>query len=380
VAELDFPSNPALNQIYNDWIWTGELWEYAAGSGLENTLLLQSGQVSVEFTNGIGASPGVVYPKAYAAAPDVVATISGSRAGYVSGYQGTAFQVDFLAAQTDGNITGTRTVHWIAVGPPANQRDANFGGSGIVSPTAGGVFDYATPITATTGIGTSDVELLESRKTVTGLVVGQEYLIRQNTHVRFGTGDTATVTVNTWVEGLIVDEVVETINYNIWISNERFNSTGYGTFIADSETVDVYTTARTSAGTFQTIVGPSYTLWTIEPVIPEPPGAAQLGPGPWIDLAVENDWLAGTQGGPQYRVNGDMVELRGSLQDGTSGLVAFTMPANVTPPQEYRFAVAGTTSGPVTAILNIGTGGGVVPRATDTGFIGLNPVMYSLTP
>jgi hypothetical protein len=61
---------------------------------------------------------------------------------------------------------------------------------------------------------------------------------------------------------------------------------------------------------------------------------AALQPGAWVALSYQNGWtnIGGGQQNGQYRKWGDMVQLRGFLQNGTAGTVAFNLPAGFRPP------------------------------------------------
>lgn len=68
------------------------------------------------------------------------------------------------------------------------------------------------------------------------------------------------------------------------------------------------------------------------PATPRPTVVNPDLPGPWIQVTTgfTNSWTAGTNGF-YYRINGQNVDLRGSLVGGTNGTAAYTLPAGYRP-------------------------------------------------
>lgn len=87
-----------------------------------------------------------------------------------------------------------------------------------------------------------------------------------------------------------------------------------------------------------------------------------LDPTPWTAPTLLNSWvnMGGALQVAQYRKVGDMVQIRGAVQNGTIGLVVFTLPVGFRPPANEAFAVVSSgafgamtinTAGDVTAAI-----------------------------
>lgn len=133
------------------------------------------------------------------------------------------------------------------------------------------ILGTCTPSVATTSIGASPgSEILESRKSVSGLVVGRTYIAKQSMHIRFGVGATTSVVTNFYATDTNVGtagHIATSFDYKTFVSNERFQAYAQGLFVATAETMEFYSTAYCAAQSMQTIAGPQlYTLWTVEAV------------------------------------------------------------------------------------------------------------------
>jgi hypothetical protein len=101
----------------------------------------------------------------------------------------------------------------------------------------------------------------------------------------------------------------------------------------------------------------------------------------WANVSFENSWVnlgSGYQSA-QYRKVGDIVYLRGSIKDGSSGTTAFTLPANFRPPAHVQYATRGNVSGTV-AFCTVFSSGAVEP--VSSGFMAshtLDGISFSVT-
>jgi len=92
-------------------------------------------------------------------------------------------------------------------------------------------------------------------------------------------------------------------------------------------------------------------------------------PEDWIAVSYLNSWVdfaAGYQG-VEYRLVGDLVQVRGTCKSGTPGATnpIFTLPAGYRPPARHRFA--GVINGAVAAEVDVkATGDVVVVHGTAT--------------
>lgn len=105
------------------------------------------------------------------------------------------------------------------------------------------------------------------------------------------------------------------------------------------------------------------------------------GPTAWTDVSFSNSWVNyGSGQDVQYRLNGDKVELRGRMKDGTLGATAFTLPADFRPPEDESFIQ--TASGGGIARVTIGSGGTVTvvnAYSVTNAFVSLANISFSIT-
>jgi hypothetical protein len=97
--------------------------ESAWGSLAHDTAVAQDIQRGTATAPAGGASVtvAVVFPRAFASTPTVVASVSGSSGVFVAGTGGaSATQVNVLVFRRDGaNVATTVPVDWVAIGPRA---------------------------------------------------------------------------------------------------------------------------------------------------------------------------------------------------------------------------------------------------------------------
>jgi hypothetical protein len=69
----------------------------------------------------------------------------------------------------------------------------------------------------------------------------------------------------------------------------------------------------------------------------------------WIEPTLENSWVQAGVATASYRKVGARVYLRGRVKGGTNGSIAFTLPKEFRPPQQYYAAivVGGAVTGAV---------------------------------
>lgn len=100
----------------------------------------------------------------------------------------------------------------------------------------------------------------------------------------------------------------------------------------------------------------------------------------WTNVTFTNSWLDYDLVTPyqraQYRKNGDVVELRGHIKNGTLGTSAFTLPAGFRPPALLEFD---GQYGTATSYLVVNTNGTVVINSGANTYVGLNRIQFSIT-
>jgi hypothetical protein len=115
-----------------------------------------------------------------------------------------------------------------------------------------------------------------------------------------------------------------------------------------------------------------------------------------------NSWVnyGSTYAGAQFRLVGDVVQLRGLIKSGTVNANAFILPVGYRPPYEHIFAAvsaalpawvsgaasagtahthSSTTPGAVAGRLNVSPSGAVVPSVIGNGYVSLDNVQFSIT-
>jgi hypothetical protein len=97
--------------------------------------------------------------------------------------------------------------------------------------------------------------------------------------------------------------------------------------------------------------------------------------------ALQNSWTSpsGSFGTAQFRKEGDIVRLRGSVANGTVGAAIFTLPAGFIPPNAVRFCVInGSTS--TNGDLRVNTDGTVVLAVGTNTTVSLDGICFSVAP
>jgi hypothetical protein len=103
-------------------------------------------------------------------------------------------------------------------------------------------------------------------------------------------------------------------------------------------------------------------------------------PGPWTDVTFEGTWVnygAGDQE-VQYRLVGDMVQVRGTMKDGSTGPTAFTLPPGFRPPAEVRQPISGYSSGVQNGQAVCSTNGDIAPFITSGARVSMD-LTFSIT-
>jgi hypothetical protein len=91
----------------------------------------------------------------------------------------------------------------------------------------------------------------------------------------------------------------------------------------------------------------------------------------WGDFG--SPWVRG-----EYRMVGDLVQLRGLINAGTIGSTAFTLPTGMRPPRGYHFGT--DTSANAHGQVRIDTDGSVVPSNGSNVYISLTGIEFSVSP
>jgi hypothetical protein len=105
-------------------------------------------------------------------------------------------------------------------------------------------------------------------------------------------------------------------------------------------------------------------------------------PGEWTAVTFTNSWVdfgAGYQA-VQYRKVGDMVELRGTMKNGTLGATAFTLPAGHLPPAYIPFTCPNSAGTHIVAYVTVDATGQVAVSnfgGVTNADISLNGVSFS---
>lgn len=108
---------------------------------------------------------------------------------------------------------------------------------------------------------------------------------------------------------------------------------------------------------------------------------ASLQPTPWAGLTLQNGWTnyGGGYDVASYRKVGDMVQVKGTVRNGTVGQVWATLPVGYRPPLALALVIAGNGINynvPITNILTDGT-----MTFYDTGNSAIHVTLqFSLTP
>jgi len=86
------------------------------------------------------------------------------------------------------------------------------------------------------------------------------------------------------------------------------------------------------------------------------------GEVPWIGVSYSNGWAdTASYQGVEYRRVGDVVQVRGRMGTGDSTDIAFTLPTGYRPPASFSVQSVNSNSTPGVALLNVSSGGTVVP-------------------
>ncbi len=96
----------------------------------------------------------------------------------------------------------------------------------------------------------------------------------------------------------------------------------------------------------------------------------------WIAVSFSNSWVDYGSGYQvaQYRKNGDVVELRGLIKNGTLGSSAFTLPVGFRPPATIEFGTSLSVS-----YIDINTTGTFVPTGGSNAQCNLDGIAFSIT-
>lgn len=81
---------------------------------------------------------------------------------------------------------------------------------------------------------------------------------------------------------------------------------------------------------------------------------------PWITLAPTAPWVVVVNHQPlQYRKVGDMVQVRGDVQNGANGSVIAVLPVGYRPPATIDVPVSNWSGGPVVVMIQLTTNGNI---------------------
>jgi hypothetical protein len=95
----------------------------------------------------------------------------------------------------------------------------------------------------------------------------------------------------------------------------------------------------------------------------------------WVTPSFQNSWIATTNHPVSYRIDSNnMVSVRGVVQSGASGSIAFQLPAGFRPTQFMTFPSVNTT-GAASSRVTVDTSGNVSIQG-DTTFVILNGVKF----
>lgn len=102
-------------------------------------------------------------------------------------------------------------------------------------------------------------------------------------------------------------------------------------------------------------------------------------PTAWTLLDLENDWVNyGLGYAPAaWRLNGDVMEFRGSIKDGVSGTVAFIIDPGLRPPAGTE-EFSGLWRDPE-GYIDVQTDGQVFVTTSDSAYVSIDLISYSIT-